>query len=72
MRDVMMWLPGEAHAVMPLITMLFDSVAPLVKMISDAPHPRRLATRSRACSMPALHATPKLWLLEGLPYLSLR
>ena len=54
------------------MTMLFDSVAPLVKMISDASHRRRRAVRSRACSMPALQVVPKLWLLDGLPYLFLK
>ncbi len=52
--------------------MLFDSVAPLVKMISDSLHPSKPATRSLACSIPALQATPKLWLLDGLPNLFFR
>jgi len=51
MAEVMKCLPLPAALARLLITMLFDSVAPLVKMSSDGSQPRSAATCSRACSI---------------------
>ncbi len=49
--SVMMWLPlGRSALATPLIARLFDSVAPLVKMISFALAPMSAATCRRAAS----------------------
>ena len=66
---VMMWLPFSAYiSATPLSARLFDSVAPLVKTISFAVAPIRLATCLRAFSVASSASQPKLWLrLAELP-----
>ena len=60
----MILLPGPEK---PRITVLFASVAPLVKTMASGSQPTREARESRAvrnCSRPR---SPAVWLLEGLP-----
>jgi hypothetical protein len=46
---------------------LSDSVPPDVNTISWGETLRKLATRSRARSIPSRASRPKAWMLEGLP-----
>jgi hypothetical protein len=66
---VMMWFPFSRYiSATPLIARLFDSVAPLVKMISFGLAPIRSATCLRAVSTASSAAQPKAWLrLAALP-----
>ena len=60
---VMMWLPFSRYiSATPLIARLFDSVAPLVKMISFGFAPIRSATCLRAVSTASSASQPNAWL----------
>ena len=57
----------ERDAARWAMAVLFDSVAPLVQMISSAAHPSHAASFSRASDNARSARSPNRWGLEGLP-----
>jgi len=68
-----MWSPFPLRAyATPFKAKLSASVPPPVKTISSGLAPMREATFSLASSTAALASWPNEWMLEGLPYRSVR